>query len=104
MSYPIEDYDIYVTGFPQDLDSKTKHLYTASGNLCAGTSDRLCYNTDMCGGDSGAPVYIKESYSTGSDNTDINTVIRINVAEKPLNYGVVMTPLRLKFYVNNPEA
>ena len=109
LSYPFEDYNLYVTGFPSDLipNEHSRILYTASGNLLyKNYTDRLCYDTDMYNGDSGAPVYVKESYYTNNDDdeTDINTVVGINVAQSSYNSGVILTPLRVKFYVNNSNA
>lgn len=105
-SYPVTDYNIYVTGFPQDLDSTTRHMYTGTGNILANQSIEgsvLGYNALTSGGNSGGPVYIKESYDAGSAYGEYNTVIGIAVAISGGNsFALTMTPIRLKFYLSNP--
>lgn len=106
-SYPVTDYDIYVTGFPQDLDSNTRHLYTGTGNILSNLSvegSLLSYNTVTAGGNSGGPVYLKESYDANSAYGEYNTVIGIHVMVGANNrFASVMTPIKLKFYLSNPN-
>lgn len=106
-SYPVTDYNIYVTGFPQDLDSNTRHLYTGTGNILSNLSvegSLLSYNTVTAGGNSGGPVYLKESYDANSAYGEYNTVIGIHVMVGANNrFAPVMTPIKLKFYLSNPN-
>lgn len=115
-----DDYNLYVTGYPGDLGSGyTRYLFTAADKLYTGTgyqSDLLCYTTDTSGGDSGAPVYIKETVSTGNKKySNYITVLGIhhgglvesldpNTNKYKSNCGAFFTPLRLKFFLNNPNA
>lgn len=108
-NYTFLDYNIYVTGYPVDKESNgTHYLYTGVGKMCLNGStyeNELRYNTDMINGNSGSPVYIKESYDAGSSYGEFNTVVAINVAQDPaVNSGVIMKPIRVKFYKNNNQA
>ena len=97
---PFDNYNIYVTGYPVDhYGDDGCFLYTGIGNIlsCASTNI-LHYNTDTAGGQSGSPVYIKETIG----NTHYNTVVGIHTNAG--NYGSIFTPIRLKFYLNNSNA
>lgn len=112
-----EDYDIYVTGYPGDHASNNVcYLYTGVGNLYTGGDalpNMLCYTTDTYWGDSGSPVYIKENVQTPTFYNEIITVIAIHkgINNNPdpnypyitSNWGALITPLRLKFFLNNPN-
>lgn len=102
-SSPFASYDIYATGFPQTFDSNTRYLYTGAGKMYSNSQDGLLlhYSTDTTGGNSGSPVYLKETYDAASTYGEYNTVIGIHSG---LNCGPCMTPIMLKFFLNNPYA
>ena len=112
-SATFKEYNIYVTGYPTDLkddNSKevpvsSKRLYTGRGKITGFSNNMPSYNTDTSGGDSGAPVYVKELYKSGGKTIEQNTVIGIHVAGSSTSNGCVpMDAMKLKFFVNNPNA
>lgn len=102
---PFYDYDIHITGYPNDLansnNSQGCYLYTGVGQILPlNITDRLCYDTDIMPGESGAPIYVKEKVSTVS--SAYPTVIGIQAAQTTsYNSGSFFTPIHLKFFMNN---
>lgn len=72
-------------------------MYTGVGSILNCDDQRLQYNTDTSGGQSGAPVYIVTTFQ----NKVYYTVIAIHTHGG--NYGVRMTTDVLHFYYNNPN-
>lgn len=89
-----QETDIYVTGFPgEDFGN----MYTGFGNIVECYDQRLKYNTDTTGGQSGSPVYTITTFQ----NKVYYTVIAIHTHSG--NYGVRITTDVLHFYYNNPN-
>lgn len=71
---------VTVTGYPGE---KSKTQWTMSGPISSVTANRLIYKMDTTGGQSGCPVYVKESnnyravsiHTTGSTNSNGSTRI-----------------------------
>lgn len=117
------NYDIYTTGFSgKTLDkneegepidnSNPPKMYTGKGKIVnASNVDKnlVCYDCDLTYGNSGGPVYVKETYVTGSTKKDINMVISIcsgiyNKTEPHYNSGPTINPIMLRFYLNNTQV
>lgn len=103
------DPDIYVTGFAGDPSPSKPQLHhnmvTGSGKFTKNESGyiikpkALHYNTDMIGGTSGGPIYVK-------DNNGVMTVIGINNhsgATSTYNFGTRIDSNVLHFIYNNDE-
>ncbi len=109
--------NIYVTGIPQDLNHQTvltdyNTIYTGKGNIYTASSpygsQLLHFDTDTSNGNSGSPVYVKTSFTVGTNEPQIlNTVIAIYTLGSPeniqTNAGVRITAPILQFYNNNPN-
>lgn len=109
--------EVIVSGFPQEYPHNYQGQpygirFKAKGTLFSDSNDeRIRYNADMSGGDSGGPVYVEEGFRTDNDQQfDYKTVVAINVAQNIVedenqmrNIGVKITPDLLKFYNSNPN-
>lgn len=112
-SATFKEYNIYVTGYPAELQEddgsnttvSPKRLYTGRGKIKGFSNNLLRYNTDTSGGNSGSPVYVKELYTLGGRTIEQNTVIGIHVAGGSTSNGCVpIDGLKLKFFLNNPNT
>ena len=102
--------DVIVSGFPQSYPSNYQGQpygirFKAKGKIIDATTGEIIYDADTFTGDSGAPVYAEEGFTTNSgERYDYKTVVAINVATSgDDNRGVKINPDILKFYNGNPN-
>ncbi len=111
-------YTIYSTGYSQYLPNgdtnsyPTPQMYTGEGKIVKGSSvdkNLVCFDTDITYGNSGGPVYVKETYRSGSNAAEERlTVISIcsgiyNYTTPHYNMGPTMDAIMLKFFLSNPH-
>ena len=105
---------VFTTGFPKEVNGITVrgNQYTGSGYLTAISSRTFDFNTDMCAGKSGGPMYVKVQYKFGSGSiTTEETVVGIcsgysgkeeDDDEDKRNIAYKFDSATLQFYKNNP--
>ncbi|MBD5142261.1 MAG: trypsin-like serine protease [Ruminococcus sp.] len=110
-------YNIYTTGFSGEIPGGTPNsnpakMYTGEGKIVKTnlTTDCFYHSADCTYGNSGGPVYIKNKYTTGSTEEQLNTVVsfcsRMHLSDDPskdapYNFGPTMIPVMLRFYLSN---
>ncbi|MBC1307186.1 trypsin-like serine peptidase [Listeria booriae] len=83
--------DVTITGYPGE---KSGYQYKSSGNATISTN-RLAYNIDTTGGQSGSPILDKSNQVVGIHNYGINEVTGLNNA---MNTGTKLTPAIINFF------
>lgn len=111
-------YTIYSTGFSgKHPDGQlnlfpNKQMYTGEGKIVTGSNvdqNLVCFDTDITYGNSGGPVYVKETYKAGSNAAKESlTVISIcsgiySVDSPNYNMGPTMDAIMLSFFLSNPH-
>lgn len=109
-------YNIYTSGFsgtkPDGNPNSSHQLYTSYGNLVYRSdtiNSVLFFDTDLTYGNSGGPVYVKETVTQSGTTHNINTAISIcsdiyNYNTPHHNSGPCINAIMLKFYLNNINA
>lgn len=102
--------EVIVSGFPHKYPANYEGQpygirFKAKGKIIDATTGEIIYDADTFTGDSGAPVYAEEGFTTNSgERYDYKTVVAINVATSgDDNRGVKINPDILKFYNGNPN-
>lgn len=109
-----ERYTIYSTGYSQFIPDGTENsyptpqMYTGRGKIVKGNTipqNVFCHNADITHGNSGGPIYVKESYKVG-DNPETMSLTVISICTHMMNNGdynkgPIMNPIMIKFFKNN---
>lgn len=78
------------------------YLFPTTHSTNPSTDYRLCYNTDTIPGDSGGPIYVKETMITYNSTLSLDTVIGIHAyGPGTYNHGVRVDEDILRFYYAN---
>ena len=99
---------VSVTGFPgkvgkpneeKIVNTLTEHkMYTGKGTIVGINNDKISYDTDSTGGNSGGPAYITEKVK---DNEHYTVIAIHSYSGTTQNGGVRMTTDLIHFYKNN---
>lgn len=102
--------EVIVSGFPSNSSYPPNYQgqpygirFKAKGKITSSNDERIGYDADTAGGDSGGPVYVEECFSTNSGELyDYRTVIAINTTTSYYEgFGIPIDTDMLKFYTSN---